>query len=187
MLNFPLPTPDTAPAAARPILDQVQKAWGFTPNLIRLFSNSPAALQGIWGVLGAFEQTRFSPAERQVVLLSASIENDCHYCAAAHTTMGQGAGLSRDQLDAIRNQSSLDDARLEALRRFTTAVVARRGFVESSEVEAFLGAGFAPEQVLEVVLGVAAKTLTNYVNHLAETPLDDAFKANAYAPRRAQA
>lgn len=182
-IHFDLPTADTAPEASRPVLAQVQKAWGFTPNLIRLFSNSPAALRGVWGILGAFEQASLSPAERQTVLLAASIENDCHYCTAAHTTMGAGAGLTRPQLDAIREQRTVDDRKLEALRVFTRSLVAQRGYASEAEVQAFLAAGFLPEQVLEVVLGIAAKTLTNYTNHLAGTPLDEAFKANAYTPK----
>lgn len=182
-LHFELLTPENAPEASRPVLAQVKAAWGFAPNLIRLFANSPATLQGIWGILGAFDQSSFSPAERQAVLLAASIENDCHYCTAAHTTMGARAGLSKDQLDAIRDDATVADAKLEALRRFTKILVNKRGYATEAEVNAFLGAGYTPEQVLEVVLGIAAKTLTNYTNHLVGTPLDDAFKANAFTPR----
>lgn len=182
-IHFDLPTQDTAPEASKPLLAAVKGAWGFTPNLIRLFANSPAALKGVWGVLGAFDETAFTPAERQVVLLTASIANDCHYCTAAHTTMGQGAGLTKAQLDAIRDDQPLADAKLEALRRFTKLLVVQRGYASEGEVKAFLAAGFEQEQVLEVVLGIAAKTLTNYTNHLAGTPLDEAFKANAYTPK----
>ncbi len=182
-LHFNLPTQDTAPEASKPLLAAVKGAWGFTPNLIRLFSNSPAALKGVWALLGAFEETTLTPAERQVVLLTASIANDCHYCTAAHTTMGLGAGLTKPQLDAIRDDRPIDDARLEALRRFTRLLVQQRGYASEGEIQAFLVAGFEKTQVLEVVLGIAAKTLTNYTNHLAGTPLDDAFKANAYTPK----
>lgn len=182
-LQFSLPTMETAPEASRPLLADVEKSWGFVPNLVRVFANSPATLQGIWSLLGAMENTSFSPAERQIVLLSASVENDCHYCTAAHTTMGAGTGLSKEQLDAVRGDRSIADARLEALRHFTKLLVAQRGYANQSEVKAFLDAGYRKEQVLEVVLGIAAKTLTNYTNHLAGTPLDEAFKANAFSPR----
>jgi uncharacterized peroxidase-related enzyme len=182
-LHFDLPTAETAPEASRPLLAEVKATWGFAPNLIRLFANSPATLQGIWGILGAFDKSSFTPAERQAVLLAASIENDCHYCTAAHTTMGARAGLTKDQLDAIRAEQAVADPKLEALRHFTKLLVANRGYATESEVNAFLAAGYKPEQVLEVVLGIAAKTLTNYTNHLTGTPLDDAFKANAFTPR----
>jgi len=48
-------------------------------------------------------------------------------------------------------------------------------------VEAFTKAGFRKEQALEVVLAVAWKTLSNYVNHLVDTPIDEAFAAPAKA------
>ena len=99
--------------------------------------------------------------------------------------MGARAGLTKDQLDAIRGDQAVANEKLEALRRFTKTLVAKRGYATESEVKAFLDAGYKPEQVLEVVLGIAAKTLTNYSNHLVGTPLDDAFKANAFTPRSA--
>ncbi|WP_428380308.1 carboxymuconolactone decarboxylase family protein [Nevskia ramosa] len=182
MRHFPLPTAETAPEASRATLVAIEKAWGFAPNLMRTFANSPAVVQGAWGLLGAFQQTSFTPAERELVMIAASVENACGYCTAGHSLMGKGAGLSDTQIAALRAGEALDDARLEALRRFTTAVVARRGHVGEVELQAFLASGYAPPQVLEVVLGVAAKTLTNYTDHLASVPLDDAFQSAAWTP-----
>jgi uncharacterized peroxidase-related enzyme len=182
MLNFPTPTAETAPGSAGATLAAVQKAWGFAPNLMRTFANSPAVVEGAWAILGAFGKTSFTAAEQQLIALAISVENDCQYCAAAHSLMGKGAGLTDTQLAALRSGQPLVDARLEALRRFTTAVVAHRGFVPEAGVQAFLAAGFAQTQVLEVVLGVAAKTLMNYTDHLAAVTLDDAFQPHAWQP-----
>ena len=91
-------------------------------------------------------------------------------------------GVSADAVDAIRD-GNIDEPRMEALRDFTNKVVDKRGWVKEGEIEAFLGAGFTLAQVLEVILGVAFKTISNYANHVAETPLDDAFTARAWTPR----
>jgi alkylhydroperoxidase family enzyme len=45
------------------------------------------------------------------------------------------------------------------------------------EMTAFLEAGFSQEQVLEVVMAVSMKTLSNYANHLIDTPLDEALES----------
>lgn len=182
MLSFPLPTADDAPGTSGATLAAVQKAWGFAPNLMRTFANSPAVVEGAWAILCAFGKTSFTPAEQQLIALAVSVENDCNYCAAAHSLMGKGAGLNDAALLALRSAQPLADSRHEALRRFTTAVVAKRGFVGDDETQRFLAAGYAPVQVLEVVLGVAAKTLMNYADHLATVMLDDAFKAQAWQP-----
>lgn len=182
---MPLLTPvtdSTAPEASRATLNSVQRAWGFAPNLIRTFANSPPVVEGAWALLTAFGKTRFSPAEQQLISLVISVENECSYCAAAHTLMGKGAGLSIETLDAARSARPLDDSRHEALRRFTVAIVQHRGAVPEAEVEAFLDAGFDCEAMLEVVLGVATKTLMNYTDRLVHVPLDDAFRGTAWQP-----
>lgn len=187
MIHFPLPTAETAPEASRATLVAVEKAWGFAPNLIRTFANSPATLQGAWGLLGAFQQTTFTPAERELVLIAASVENACGYCTAGHSLMGKGAGLSDAQIAALRAGLPLENAKLEALRVFTVAVVAKRGFVDDRDLQQFLAQGYSQAQVLEVVLGVAAKTLTNYTDHIARVALDDAFQSAAWTPASRQA
>ena len=120
-----------------------------------------------------------------MVLISASVDNGCDYCVAAHTTIGQGAHVDQAVLDRLRADQPLPDARLEALRRFTKAVVRERGWAGEADQAAFLEAGYTESQALEVVLGVTMKTLSNYTNHLAATPLDAAFAGNAWSRRAA--
>lgn len=99
---------------------------------------------------------------------------------AVHSTMAAAAGVAPGVIDAIRQDKPIDDAELDAVRRFTRAVVAERGWVPDAELNDFLGAGFTRRQVLDVLTGVTMKTLSNYTNHLAHTPLDDAFTGYAW-------
>jgi len=180
MPHFPIQSNDTAPEASKATLVAVEKAWGFAPNLIRTFANSPAVLEGAWSLLTAFGKTRFSPAEQQLISLAISLENECGYCAAAHSLMGQGAGLSKAELTATRSAQPLHDAKHEALRRFATVVTATRGRPSQQDIATFLAAGYDLTAILEVLLGVATKTLMNYTDHIAAVTLDDAFKGTAW-------
>lgn len=187
MTQFSVHTLESAPEASRAALAGAKSKFGFVPNLIGMLAESPAAVAGYLVVGENFDKSSFSPAERQVVLLSVSHENSCEYCMAAHTVI---AGMSRvpaDVVEALRRGSPLPDARLEALSRFTREVVRHRGHVAPAELAAFLAAGFTRAQVLEVVLGVAMKTLSNYANHIAETPLDEAFAAARWEPAHLEA
>ncbi|MGH3432460.1 MAG: hypothetical protein ACRDQB_06455 [Thermocrispum sp.] len=58
----------------------------------------------------------------------------------------------------------------------------RQNATSARNVKCLPGAptGFTRRQVLDVLAGVAMKTLSNYANHLAHTPLDDAFAAQAW-------
>lgn len=180
MLSYPIPSNDSAPEASRATLAAVETAWGFAPNLIRTFANSPAVLEGAWALLTAFGKTRFTPAEQQLISLAISVENECTYCAAAHSLMGKGAGLSATELDAARAGKPMANPRHEALRRFATVVTATRGNPDPTDIKSFLVAGYDTTAILEVLLGVATKTLMNYTDLIAHVPLDDAFKGTAW-------
>jgi AhpD family alkylhydroperoxidase len=180
-MNYPVHTIDTAPAAAREDLAAASKAYGFLPNLLAVMAGAPALLKAYRTLVALFDETSFTPSERQVVLLATSSENVCEYCVAAHSVIAQMQKVPAEVVQAIRDGRPLADRRLEALRRLTVAIVRSRGWPAATELEAFLNAGYTSAQVLEVVLGVGVKTLSNYTNHLADTPLDSAFAKAAWA------
>lgn len=171
---------ETVPAAGRDTLETVNKAYGFVPNLIGTMVEAPALAAAYLDIGKRFGETSFTETERQVVLITASRINGCEYCMAAHSTVAGMAKVPGDVVDAIRNDTAIADERLEALRQFTVAVVEKRGWLDQADLDAFFSAGFGRQQVLEVVLGVAMKTLSNFTNHIAEPALDDAFKANEW-------
>lgn len=166
---------DTAPAAAKDILAGARKAFGFVPNLLGMMAEAPALAKAYTTLSRIFEESSFSAAERQVVLLTVSYENGCEYCVAAHSVIAGMQKIPEPVVSAIRGGKPIADTKLEALRRFTAAVVRSRGWPDEGDTNAFFAAGYGSQQVLEVVLGVGLKTLSNYANHVAETPLDAAF------------
>ena len=170
MSDFTLHATDTAPIASRPILENIEGAWGAVPNLHRLLAESPPTLETYGTAFAAFESSSFSPLERQVVYLAVSVANDCDYCTRAHGRLARAAGLDADSVAIVEARDPLVDARLEALRHYADAVVERRGRVTPEDTAAFLAAGFTQAQVLEIILAVAVKTLSNYVDHVAGVP-----------------
>jgi len=172
----------TAPPAARPLLEQVKRAIGFVPNMLGVLAENPAALEGYLCLSRIFEGAGFSPLERQVVQLTVSIENACHFCVAAHSAATAAESPDVSVIEAIRTNQRIADPRLEALRVFTRRMVQQRGFVSDTDVSVFLNAGWEKAAILGVVLGVALKTMSNYANHVAETPLNPDYKPYAWAP-----
>ncbi len=184
MLRFQLVNAETAPGGSVETINAVTAAYGFLPNLIGTLGNSPAAVQAYASVSGAFERSTLSPIEQQVVLLTTSVENECHYCVAAHTAVATMIGAPNEVVAALRAGEALADPRLEVLRALTLSIVRNRGWVSEPEIAQFLAAGYTKAQILDVVTGVTQKTLSNYVNHLAETPLDENFAPFAWTPNR---
>ena len=175
MPRFKTHTPETAPEGARDLLKSQKDKLGFVPNLYGNLAESPAALKAYLQMAEIFAGSSLSTAERHVVWLAAAAENECHYCVAAHTGMAKSGRVDDAVIEAIREGDPITDDRLEALRVFTETVIRERGWAPEEEVEAFIAAGFTKANVLEVVLGVAHKTLSNYVNHITGTALDKKF------------
>lgn len=177
MTTFPVHTPDTAPEAAVDTLNEAKAHFGFLPNVLGVMAESPSLLKGYVGLSRLFSESTLGPKEQQVVLLTVSRFNGCSYCTAAHSMTARMADVGAENIQALRCDVPLLDDRLEALHRFTVAVLKSGGAPGHGHLEDFYQAGFTKAQVLEVVLGIAFKTLSNYTNHIAETPIDPAFGA----------
>ena len=180
-MEFTIHTVETAPDESKEALAHAQKTFSFIPNLEGIFAEAPALLQGSMTLWDLFETTSFTPIERQVVYLTANYENSCDYCMAAHSGLAKMTGMSEENIEALRNGTPMLEPKLQALRYFTQQMVRDRGWVEDSEIEAFMAAGYSKQQVLEVILGVAIKVMHNYTNHIAKTPLDRQFKLNVWS------
>jgi uncharacterized peroxidase-related enzyme len=173
MINgFTLYDTNTAPAASAEMLNGVQKAWGFVPNLHRVLAQSPAALEAYSTLWGIAEKTSFTPQERNIVYLAIIYENECTYCMAGHTNLSRMAKVEPEVISAVREGRPIADAKLEALRQFAAKVTRQRGVVSQADVAAFKAAGYANQAVLDLLVLAATKLISNYTNHLAQTPLD---------------
>jgi len=169
---------ETAPEKSRPLLEKVQKSFKFVPNLFGVFANSPVLLEGYLGLEGVFEKGSLSAVERQIVLLSASVENRCRYCTAAHSTLLKAfLHVPADVVSAVRSNQPVSDPKLNALVALTKEIVSERGHVRTEVMENFLAAGYRKDQVLEVLIGVALKTMSNYLDHISPNELDQAFQS----------
>ncbi|MBK9166449.1 MAG: carboxymuconolactone decarboxylase family protein [Bryobacterales bacterium] len=172
----------TAPEEARDLLAMAKAKYGFVPNLLAVMANAPPLLKSYMTLSSLFETTSLTPTERQVVLLSVSTRNQCGYCVAAHTMIASMQDVPADVVEAIRAGQPITDPKLAALRRFAEEVTTTRGWPSPTTVERFLDAGYTEAQALEVLIGVGMKTISNYTNHLAGTPLDRAFAVAEWEP-----
>ena len=172
----------TAPESSKAILAAVNRANGFIPNLFRALANSPSTLNGFAALLETNDGGTLSPAERQIVQITASIENQGEYCVAGHSTFAAGIGMPLETIMAIREGRQLSDKRYQGLVDFTRVLVRNRGHVTEHDKAAFEASGFGTEQIFEVIAGVALKTITNFVGSVFDLPLDVQFQAQVWTP-----
>ena len=182
MTKFILHTEDTAPEASKPLLADSKKSYGVVPGLHAVMAESPELLNAYKTVGDLFVNSSFDKDEITVIWQTVNVEHACLYCVPGHTGVAKSMGVSDDISEALRNLTPLPNARLEALRTFTLSVVRNRGNVDNVAVQAFLTAGFNQRQILEVILGVSMKVMSNYTNHIAKTPVDSVFTKYLWSP-----
>ena len=180
MTKFTVYTAENAPELAKSSLTAAKASFGFIPNLQGTMADSPELLAGYSTLWDLFAKTTLTPHEQQVVYMTSNFENECHYCMAGHTALAKLQKMQPAVIDALRNGTEIPDPKLEALHRFTALVVRNRGWVSDADTDAFLAAGYSRLNVLEVILGVATKVMSNYTNHIAHTELDSFMRGNEW-------
>jgi len=180
MIDFPLHDETTAPEASKELLARSKKNNGMIPGLHATMAEAPGLLEGYQHLHQLFLDSSFDKDELTVVWQTVNVEHACHYCVPAHTGIARAMKVDDAITDALRDGSPLPSERLEALRTFTLAMVRERGNVDEDALQAFIDAGFDKRQVLEVILGISQKVMSNYTNHVAQTPVDAPFRKYAW-------
>ncbi|SDY40424.1 carboxymuconolactone decarboxylase family protein [Hymenobacter psychrophilus] len=182
MRNFPIHTLETAPEQSKPLLEKSLKEYGMIPGLHGALAEAPGLLEAYQMLHKLFTESSFDKDELTVVWQTINVEHNCHYCVPAHTGIAHMMQVDPAITEALRNRTALPTEKLQVLHDTTLSMVRNRGQVSSAELEAFYAAGYTKRQVLEIVLGLSQKVISNYTNHLVETPVDAAFQKFAWEP-----
>ena len=172
---------ETAPEGSKAFLENSQKAYGMIPGLHGVLASSPKILEAYQTLHQLFVDSSFNEEELTVVWQTINVEHACHYCVPAHTGIAKMMKVDDAITEALRNETPLENAKLEALRTMTLTIVRNRGHVTQEDLNAFYAAGFGEAQVLEIILGLSQKVISNYTNHIANTPVDEGFKKFAWS------
>lgn len=173
---------DSSDEKAVALLETAKKSVGMIPNMYANMANQPAMLETYSVGYKLFRQEGgFTPAEQEVVLLTVSVENGCNYCVGAHSFLAdKQSGVPTEVTNAIRKGREVADEKLGALSRFTLAMVVKRGRPSQDDVDEFLAAGYTERHILSIILAISVKIISNYSNHIFDTPLDAPFKSREW-------
>ncbi|MCM4155728.1 carboxymuconolactone decarboxylase family protein [Gramella sp. AN32] len=172
---------ETAPEDSKALLENSQKAYGMIPGLHGVLAGTPKILEAYQTLHELFVDSSFNNEELTVVWQTINVEHACHYCVPAHTGIAKMMKVDDAITEALRNETPLENAKLEALRAMTLTIVRNRGNVTQDDLDTFYTAGYGEQQVLEIILGLSQKVISNYTNHIANTPVDAGFKKFAWS------
>ncbi|MCC8982049.1 carboxymuconolactone decarboxylase family protein [Bradyrhizobium acaciae] len=180
MARFPVHTLDSAPAASKSTLREVEARFGMIPNLAAAMATSPVLVQSFLGIFDKVHGGSFSEPQIQTVLLTDAVTNGCAWAVALHSALGLQAGLDPADVDAMRAGRSPANKQLGALSTLARTLIEKRGRLDDQEIERFLAEGFSKELLLEVITIVAASTITNYTGSVTNPPLEAGLQAHAW-------
>lgn len=163
---------------AHEVNEMAREALGFVPNLVtEMTDENPAVGETYLSSQGILENGGvLSPAEQQAVILAVSSYNDCHYCTRAHAVAGQQAGLTPETVETINAGGLPSDRRLRSLVRATRRIMGKRGWLSDHDEAEFHELDLGRPELYEIVALVGVKTMSNYINHIAGTPVDEPFQ-----------
>ena len=185
MTDFTLHTIDDAPADSVPPLRALERGLGFVPHLAATMAESPTLITGFVELRQTLAGGELTGVEREIVALAVSLENDCDYCMAAHSTFALMQKADDNAVSAARAGDEPDDPKLGALYRFARSLVAKKGHVGDDGTQALLDAGYSRGALFEVVAQIGHTTLANLAHSITRAPLDDAFEPQAWVPAAA--
>lgn len=164
--DFDRHTPASAGGERLELLQKIEKNYGFVPELFSYMIESPLAVKAYLQLDALLQEASLSAGQRQIALLTVSAANDCEFCEVAHHAMARQSGVSQETIRSIRDGGLPDDETEKALVTMIRTMMEKRGWLEESDLNAFTDAGFTREQIYELIVVLAIKTLSNYSNHL---------------------
>lgn len=184
-LSLPPTSLATANGRTKEVLESGKKSAGGIPNMYAGMANSPALLDNYLHGYQLFRtESGFTSAEQELIFLSIARVNECTYCVAAHSFIADAVSKTPAQaVQAVRDDLPVEDPKLDALSQFTKTMVSSRGKPTPQELAAFLSAGYTEKNVLEIILAIAVKTISNYSNHVMHTQVDAMFAAQSWSPK----
>jgi len=170
MQKFNVPTRDEVSENNQEIFDTLKGKLGFVPNLYAYFAKNENALGDYLGFQGRKDSLKAK--EKEVINLVTSQVNNCTYCQSAHTVLGKMNGFSEEQVLEIRGGSAAFDPKIDALARFTQSVVINRGRASQKAKDAFFAAGYTEANLVDVVIAIGTKIVSNFIHNLTDFPID---------------
>jgi|TARA_R110000868_G_scaffold397372_1_gene670040 alkylhydroperoxidase family enzyme len=173
---------ESAPEESKSFLQKSLKGFGMIPGLHGVLASSPGILEAYHTLHQLFVDASFNNEELTVVWQTINVEHECHYCIPAHTGIAHMMKVDPELSEALRNRTPMPTEKLQVLHETTLSIVRNRGNISEEELNRFYAVGYGERQVLEIILGLSQKVISNYSNHIANTPVDAPFQKFAWKP-----
>ncbi len=171
MSRINLVTKEQANPEQLALFDAIEQQLGMIPNFLKVFANSPAALQAFLGLHSIANAGDLDAKTKERIALGLAEQNACQYCVSAHTAIGKGVGLSGDEILANRSGSS-QDAKAAVAVKFSRSLAENNGEVSTTELLEVRNAGYTEAEIVEIITHVGMNVLTNILGKASRVEID---------------
>jgi len=179
--RYPVPDIAELPDDIRDKVVAVQEKAGFVPNVFIALAHRPAEFRAFFAMHDALMEKRdggLSPADREMIVVAVSADNNCQYCVAAH-----GAILRiRTKNPYIADQVAVNYRKADitekqrAMLDFALKVSNDAGAIDEADFNNLRGQGYSDEDIWDIAGIAAFFGLSNRMaNFLALRPNDEFY------------
>jgi uncharacterized peroxidase-related enzyme len=144
------------PKEAKPVLKEINEAFGMVPNLFKTYAHCPPLLEANWNKVKALMmQGNVSRKVKESIAVLVSKDNSCAYCVAAHTGALKSIGISEEEIKTIEEDPQKADfsAKEKALIGFARKANLEPLRITDSDFQSLRQAGASDAEIIEA-LGV---------------------------------
>ncbi|WP_162416845.1 carboxymuconolactone decarboxylase family protein [Cyclobacterium roseum] len=169
-IKIDVPTKSSVSEENKAILEKIEGGVGFIPNIYATYALSKNALARYTAFANG--KTSLNNKEKEVVNLVVSQINGCTYCLAAHTAIGKMNGFSEEEILEIRKGAATFHPKFDALAKLAKSVMENAGKIDDAVLENFFEAGYGKENLVDTIVAIGEKTITNMLHNVTKVPVD---------------
>ena len=169
-IKFNVPQREQMSVDNLPVYDAIVSSVGFMPNLFATLGLSENGLNRYISFQNG--KSSLSNKEKEAINLIISEVNDCNYCRAAHTAIAKMNAFNDEQVLEIREGHVSFDKKLNALVKLSQNIAQTRGKINPQYLDLFFNEGYGKGHLVDVILQIGEKTMTNYLHNITQVPID---------------
>ena len=145
------------------ILYKFEMIFGEVPDLyLKMAAQAPELLLSLDYLESMLTNSEFSAMEKQIIMLTYSLENNCELCSTIHKELSFLNDLDISEVEKIINSQTLFNPNLEALVQMVQHFANSKGHLDPEIVQTFFDAGYTSKDLASLINFIATKLITNY-------------------------
>ncbi|CAN5182273.1 peroxidase-related enzyme [soil metagenome] len=187
--RFTVPARADLPEDIRVRIAEIEERSGFVPNVFLALAHRPAEWRAFFAYHDALMDTEtpmLGKAERELIVVATSAQNECLYCVVAHGAIARIRARNpriADQVATDWRKAELSEPQ-RAMLDFAIRLSTQPATVTPEHLAELRSHGFTEDDVWDIGSIVSFFAMSNRLVHLAAVPPNEEFYLMGRLPRQ---